>query len=91
MIKKANLTNMPEIKNPNPTSPEAKYSACDKEGAAIWKARDAGEPTRERIKTFEIEYKINFHDWAQSIGLISAAGLITEKAKDIIADIEKTQ
>lgn len=83
---------MSEIKKPDPTSPETEQNlARDKEGAAIWKARAAGEPTRDRIKTFETEHKINFNDWAQRTGLISAAGLITEKAKDIIADIEKTQ
>lgn len=82
---------MPDIINtPNTIQPEIKkYSAQDKEGAAIWQAREKGEPTKDRIKIFEEKYNTTFNEWARDVGILSGVGIITEKAKEILEEISE--
>lgn len=88
MINKANQTSMPDIIN-TPQPEKKKYSAEDKEGAAIWIAREKGEPTRERIKAFEEKYNKTLNEWARSVEILDGRGIITEKAPEILEKINQ--
>ncbi len=84
---------MPDIINA-PQPEKKKYSAADKEGAAIWTARKNGDPTKDKIKIFEEKYKTafkDFNEWERHVGVQDGKGMVTEKAEEIIAEIEQSQ